>query len=98
MTTYERFDSCLGKVTGSCQDGTFLTLIKVNIVPLACSLYIVLRILLLGVVVLGVILGGALLAEGCRSFIEFLLGNNGIQSLSIERFVLSVEKLTHPWR
>ena len=26
MSTYERFDSCLGKVTGSCQAGAFLTL------------------------------------------------------------------------
>ena len=71
--------------------GGLISILKLHIGPLACSLYVILRILLFGVVVLGVILGVALLAEGCRSFIEFLSRGNDIKSLSIEG-------LFFPWR
>ena len=70
--------------------GGLISILKLHIGPLACSLCVILRILLLGVVVLGGILGVALLAEGCRSFVEFL-SSNDIKSLSIER-------LFFPWR
>ena len=71
--------------------GGLLSIFKLNIGPFACSLYVILRILRCGMVVLGVILGVALLAEGCRSFVEFLSRGNDIQSLSIEG-------LFFPWR
>lgn len=64
---------------------------KLKIGPLACSLYVILRILFCGVVILGVILGAALLTEGCRSFVDFLSGGVDIQSLSLKG-------LFFPWK
>ena len=71
--------------------GALISIFKLKIGPLACSLYVILRILFCGVVILGVILGAALLTEGCRSFVDFLSGGVDIQSLSLKG-------LFFPWK